>query len=216
MSRQVVLVGCGGHGRVALDALLAGGVAVYGIVDPALQVGTAIFGVPVLGGDDVLGGFDSSTVMLVNGVGANPSVAARRDVFESLRRRGFVFHPLRHPAAVVGRQCVLEAGAQVHAGAVLQPGVVVGENAVVNTSASIDHDTVIGRHAFVAPGVVLCGGVTVDDAAFVGAGAVVLPGVHIGKGAIVGAGALVRRPVAAGTTLAGDPAAVLRGAAHPT
>ncbi|MGA1635751.1 MAG: hypothetical protein ACO37C_12885 [Gemmobacter sp.] len=51
MSRGGIhLVGCGGHGRVVLDALLARGIAPAGILDGALPAGSEVFGVPVLGG----------------------------------------------------------------------------------------------------------------------------------------------------------------------
>ena len=45
-----------------------------------------------------------------------------------------------------------------------------------------------------------------DDGADLGVGSIVLPGVTIGDGAIIGAGAVVTRDVAAGATVAGNPA----------
>jgi maltose O-acetyltransferase len=46
---------------------------------------------------------------------------------------------------------------------------------------------------------------------WIGAAAIVLPGVTIGDDAIVGAGSVVTRDVAAGATVAGNPARPLRG-----
>ncbi|SLN54023.1 sugar O-acetyltransferase [Roseisalinus antarcticus] len=48
--------------------------------------------------------------------------------------------------------------------------------------------------------------VTLGAHVWVGAGAIVLPGVSIGDDAIIGAGAVVTRDVAAGVTVAGNPA----------
>jgi carbonic anhydrase/acetyltransferase-like protein (isoleucine patch superfamily) len=48
--------------------------------------------------------------------------------------------------------------------------------------------------------------VRIGDGAMVGIGAIVLKGVHIGAGARVAAGAVVTRDVAAGATVAGNPA----------
>lgn len=48
--------------------------------------------------------------------------------------------------------------------------------------------------------------VVVEDDAWIGIGAIVLKGVRIGRGARVAAGAVVTRDVAAGTTVAGNPA----------
>ena len=60
------------------------------------------------------------------------------------------------------------------AGAVLQPGVLVGRNTVINTSASIAHDCRVGQHCHIAPGVTLSGGVEVGDNVLIGAGATVI------------------------------------------
>jgi acetyltransferase-like isoleucine patch superfamily enzyme len=49
-------------------------------------------------------------------------------------------------------------------------------------------------------------GTVVERGASIGSGATILGGVRIGRGAIVGAGAVVTRDVAAGATVAGNPA----------
>lgn len=46
---------------------------------------------------------------------------------------------------------------------------------------------------------------------WIGAGALILPGVTIGDDALIGAGSVVTRDVAAGTTVIGNPARLLRG-----
>jgi UDP-perosamine 4-acetyltransferase len=206
MSKQIYLLGGGGHGRVVLDALLSTGASVVGILDPALHSETLRFGISVLGDDDYLLRLKQADVLLVNGVGANPNTRPRADLYSSLCARGFLFEPVCHAAATIGHDCRRDNGSQVMAGAVLQPGVILGENAVVNTSGSIDHDCSIGAHCFVGPGAVLCGNVTVEMNVFIGAGAVVSPGVRIGEDAIVGAGAVVMDDVAESSILVGNPA----------
>ena len=211
MSKDVYLVACGGHGRVVLDALLASGVRVAGVIDPALKSGTTVFGVPVAGGNEVLDGLTPSAVSLVSGLGANPKVRPRREFFDSLLARGFSVSGVRHPAAVIGADCELDESSQVMAGAVLQNRVRLGRNVVVNTRASLDHDCIIGAHSFISPGAVLTGNVTVDESVFIGAGAIVLPGVRIGREAIVAAGAVVKRDVPEGRIVAGNPAVLIGG-----
>lgn len=208
--REVVLLAAGGHARVVLDALLAMGVRVTGILDPARRPGEEIFGVPVLGDDGWLAGRDPAATLLANGAGQVPRAEVRERLFESLRSRGFGFVPVRHPSAVVGREALLAEGSQVMAGAVVQCRARIGRNAVVNTRASVDHDCVLGDHAFVGPGATLCGDVRVGDGAFVGSGAVILPGVEVGARAVVGGGALVARDVPGGALVTGVPAAVRR------
>jgi UDP-perosamine 4-acetyltransferase len=206
MVKAVYLLGGGGHGRVVLDALLACGEMVTGVLDPNLSVGHQVFGVPVIGGDEFLNQVDPSEVVLVNGLGANPRTQDRRKLFETMKDRGFIFRAFQHPSAVIGRECQLAEGSQIMVGAVLQNRVQIGDNAVINTRTSIDHDCVIGPHAFISPGAVLCGDVSVETSAFVGAGAVVLPGVHIKENAIVGAGSVVTKTVPGSAIVAGNPA----------
>ena len=206
MSKQVFLLGGGGHGRVVLDALLLSGASVAGVLDPDLKVGDRVFSVPVMGGDEFLDQVTPTDVLLVNGLGANPCVRSRKRLFEELKVRGFSFDAVRHPSAVIGRECGLGESLQIMAGAVLQNRVRIGDNVVVNTRASIDHDCVLGAHSFVSPGVVLSGDVVAGKSVFIGAGAVVLPGIEIGANVIIGAGAVVTHSVPDGWIVAGNPA----------
>ncbi len=105
MPKQVFLLAAGGHGRVVLDALLASGVNVAGILDPDLKVGDRVFGVSVMGGDEFLDRLAPADVLLVNGLGANPCVRSRKRLFEEMQARGFSFDAVRHPSAVIGSEC---------------------------------------------------------------------------------------------------------------
>ena len=203
---RVMLLAAGGHGGVVLDALLASGTRVAGIIDPGMRVGSALFDVPVLGGDDWLDQANPDDVLLVNGIGANPFKNLRGQFFSKWKQRGFNFLSVKHPFADVGRETVLSEGGQIMAGSVLQCRVDIADNAVINTRASVDHDCKIGAHAFIGPGVTLCGDVCIGDNAFIGAGAIVLPGVTVGSNAIVGAGAVVTHDVPCGELVAGNPA----------
>ena len=205
MAKLVYLLGAGGHGRVVLDALLSSGVNVAGILDPNLKAGDHIFETPVMGGDEFLDQLAPTDVLLVNGIGANPYVYIRKNLFNELKVRGFLFNAARHLSAVIGSECNLGESSQIMAGTVLQNRVRVGDNTVINTCASIDHDCVIGAHTFVSPGVVLSGKVLVGESAFIGAGAVVLPGIKIGVNVIIGAGAVVIKNIPNGWIVAGNP-----------
>jgi len=204
--RRVLLLAAGGHGSVVLDALLASGTRVAGIIDPGLPAGGTLFEVPVLGGDDCLYQVKSGDILLANGIGANPFNNLRSRFFSTWKLRGFNFLSVRHPSAVVGREAALSEGSQIMAGSVLQCRVSIAENVVINTRASVDHDCRIGAHAFIGPGATLCGDVRIGDNAFLGAGAIVLPGITVGDNAVVGAGAVVTRDVPCGETVAGNPA----------
>jgi sugar O-acyltransferase (sialic acid O-acetyltransferase NeuD family) len=200
MPADVIVLGAGGHARVVIDALRRAGFAVAGVCAPELSAGQpGPLGAPALGGDGALDGVDRARYLLANGIGSIGAPAVRQKVFETRKADGWRFVTLVHPAAVVGEDCALGEGAQVMAGAVLQPGVRLGRNTIVNTRAAVDHDCRLGDHVHVAPGVVLSGGVTVGSRSHLGTGAVVIQDIAIGDDVLVGAGAVVIRPVADGT-----------------
>jgi UDP-perosamine 4-acetyltransferase len=206
---KIYLVACGGHGRVVLDALLSSQQTIHGVVDANIAIGTEIFGVKVVGGDDVIKSFDPQVTQLVNGLGSTGNSKKRIETFEHWSKSGFKFRGVIHTAASIGAECKIASSAQIMAGAVLQNRVSVGENVVINTRASIDHDVVIADHAVISPGAIISGSVKIGRGAFVGAGAVIIQGIEIGENCVIGAGAVVRHNVKPVTTVVGNPAAQL-------
>ena len=201
----VLVIGAGGHAKVVIEALMRMNEEIIGATDadPA-KLGSECQGVPVLGGDEVADGHGPGGVMLANGIGG--SVEGRRAVYRRFKESGYEFLTIIHPSATVAADAELGEGAQVMAGAVIQPAARIGHNAIINTGATVDHDCAIAEHAHIAPGATLCGAVTVADGAFVGAGATVIQGVSIGADATIGAGAVVIDDVAPGAAVNGVPA----------
>jgi len=208
VQRSAVVLGAGGHAKVLIDALRrAKGIDPRAALDrDRSRVGERVLGVPIVGDDAALDGFDRRRVVLVNGVGSVQDTTARRAVFERGRRLGFSFAMVVHPSACIGGGVALAEGVQVLAGAIVNAEARIDVDAIINTGAIIEHDCRVGAHVHVATGAVIAGGVTLDDGVHVGAGATVIQGVHVGPGAVIGAGAAVIADVAAGDVVVGVPA----------
>lgn len=207
MSLPVLVIGAGGHGRVVADALRAAGRNVLGFLDPKPgRQGTLVDGFPVLGDDDQLQNYRTDSIRLANGIGSVEGTDARRRIYERLTAAGFQFETVQHPTAIIARTVELSAGAQVMAGVVLQPGVVVGEDSIINTGALVDHDCIIGAHCHIAPGAVLSGSVKVGEGSHIGTAASVIQDIRIGPHAMIAAGAVVIDDVRAGALVSGIPA----------
>ncbi|MBU6953033.1 acetyltransferase [Hahella sp. HN01] len=203
MNKPVLLIGGGGHARVLMDILILSGAEVIGVLDPGFAQGTQLWrGVEVLGGDERLSDYDPSTVDLVNALGYLPGKMARNQLFAKLSSQGYCFPTLVHPHAVLSDDISLGEGCQIMAGAILQPGCVIGANTIVNTRAVIEHDCVVGPDNHIAPGAVLCGGVQTENGVFVGSHATVLPQVRIGVNALIGAGAVAAKDIPSNGKLA--------------
>ena len=206
--KPIVIVGGGGHARVAADMVRALGIPIYGVVDPdresvALRLPTEKL---LFSNDDEILKLDRNEIHLVMGVGARPGSSVRRSLFDKFTSEGFYFPPIVHPAACVANDVLLAPGAQIMAGATVQPGTQFGPCSIANTQSSIDHECKIGDFAHIAPGAVICGCVSIGSHSFVGPGAIVTHNVTVGEGAILGAGSVVLKSVPEATTFWGVPA----------
>ncbi|WP_395022105.1 acetyltransferase [Dongia sp.] len=206
MTKPVVILGGGGHARVVIDALRCAGHVIAGVIDPKPEVAQTLpQGVAWLGKD--LSQAKPGEVQLAIGVGSldvgakNP----RPRLFQEAKAGGFQILSFRHPSAIVAGDVSLGEGAQIMAGAILQPGLRTGVNCIVNTGAKLDHDCRIGDHVHLAPGVVLSGTVEVGDGAHLGTGAIVIQNIKIGAEAMIAAGAVVTRDVPAQARVAPGP-----------
>ncbi len=141
----------------------------------------------------------------------NPHSRARIKIHDFLRLtdRRAQLNAIIHPSAIIDKSVELiwdAQGAQILAGAIIQPEVKLGKCVIINTGAQVDHECVLEEGVEVGPGAVLCGLVHVEACAWIGAGATVLPRLRIGHDSIVGAGAVVTEDVPPNTVVVGVPA----------
>ena len=210
MSRPIILLGCGEHGRVLLDVLLDQKFIVLGIADKNVEVNTKIYGIPVLGDDDfILKTYKPDSVDLVNGIGSIGDLSIRSKIYEKFKTLGYGFKTIIHPSAVISSRVILKEGVQVLAGVVINTETEVGENTIINTRSSIDHGCVIGRNVHIAPGCVLSGCVRVGENTHVGTGSTVRQGIQIGSNTLIGVGSVIVKDITSGVVAYGSPTKVL-------
>jgi sugar O-acyltransferase (sialic acid O-acetyltransferase NeuD family) len=212
---DLVFWGASGHAKVLAECAERLGYRVVALFDNDPSVVSPLKGVAVYTGWD---GFQrwrrsgQGPVSFLVAIGGQKG-ADRLEIHERLQSEGLLPISIVHPTAYVAGNATIGGGGQVLANAAVGVEARLGRQTIVNTSASIDHECVLGDGVHIAPGATLAGCVTVGDRSMVGAGAVVLPHIRIGHDAIVGAGSVVVRDVPEGTTVAGNPARVLRAEA---
>jgi sugar O-acyltransferase (sialic acid O-acetyltransferase NeuD family) len=211
VTNDLVIVGCGGHGREAATIVAAVNEAaagkphwtLRGFVDdnPAERnlrrverLGLSYLG-PVGWLDDAPPG--THTVVAIG------APAARRAVAERVR---LPFASLVHPDATLGADLRAGPGLLVFPGARVTTNVVLGRHVHLNQNCTVGHDCTFGDYVSVNPLAAVSGECRLDDGVLVGTTAAILQGRHVGEGATVGAGACVVRDVAAKSVVKGVPA----------
>ncbi len=173
---RVAIVGAGGYGRVALDALLAGGLGdrVLGFYDDAhTAISDKVRGYPVLGDVEMLKSMLSiEPVHLVVAITEN---GVRLRVANALRGLGGEFFTVVHPGAYVSEAATVGGGCVVAAGVVVHPDAAVGSHCFLGPRSVVDRDAEVGAGTWVS------------------AGAVVGPGARVGARAVLGANSSVGR-----------------------
>ena len=166
MSRTLLVLGAGGHGKaVAEAALLSGEWQRVCFIDdrwPALQM---CLNLPVL--RDLQGLAAVAADAAIAAVGNN---ALRQQWSALIRACGLELATVIHPRACVSTTAMVGAGSVIMAQAVVGVDVQLGEGVIVNACAVVDHDACLGPYAHLGVGVSLAGGVQVGAHAWLQAG----------------------------------------------
>jgi UDP-perosamine 4-acetyltransferase len=200
-SRRVVVVGAGGHAKVAFDVLADTGLEVTHFVTK--DGGGSFMGRAVISEANLQDIGPKRIRQAFPAIGDN---AVRLRLATWLQGLGFSLPTAISSFSHVSRYSHIGVGCLIAPGVVVNSGTVVGDFSILNTNSSVDHDCVLGRACHIAPGATLAGGVSVGAFGLVGTGSSVRPNVLIGESAIIGAGSVVVSDIPCKSTAFGNPA----------
>lgn len=201
--RDLLILGTGVHELEMSDIVarvnrIAPTWNLLGFLSPdASQTGSALAGLPVLGGSDAASAFDAD-LLPGNSWPYSPALAPTR------------LATLIDPSAFVA------SSAQIGAGCVIYPNCFVGHNARLGervfalSGCIINHDDILEDQVVLASQVSLAGCVHVEAGCYLGQACSVRQYVTIGHGSLVGMGSVVIKDVPPGMVVVGNPARVLR------
>lgn len=210
--QRLAILGSGDLGQlIAHHAATDGHYQVVGYFDDYRPAGSAVEGVPVLGGtEDVepqhrAGAYDA----LMIGIGYK-HIRVRKAVFERFQAAGVPLGRVIHSSCFVDPSVQLGAGVFVLPGCVLDRNVVLHDNVLLNTACAIAHDSVVRAHTFFSPRVAVAGFTTVGECCNIGINSTLIDNLTITDFVQTGGGTVVTKPLTAPGLYVGSPARFVR------
>jgi sugar O-acyltransferase (sialic acid O-acetyltransferase NeuD family) len=200
-SKEIIIIGAGGHGRVIADIITLVGDIVIGFLDD--KEPEKLSEIPYLGTCKDILKYQKDAWFIV-GIGDNHT---RKEMMESYQVN---WYTAIHPSAVIAHDVSIGAGSAVMANAVINTGSNIGKGVIINTAATIDHDCTISDYVHISPGAHLGGTVNIGPDTWIGIGAVVSNSIEICGKCIVGAGSLVIRNIYQNGIYIGSPAHIFK------
>lgn len=182
MSKTLLIIGAGGHGKsVAEAALLSGYWQTVLFVDDRWPQAREAFGCQIVA--DVAG--LASVVHLAQaGLVAVGSNALRKRWLDALVYAGLPLATVIHPQACVSPSALVGPGSVVMALAVIGVDAQLGKGAIINAGTVVDHDALIEEYVHLGVGVRIAGGVRIGSCAWLQAGCSAGYGVVIERNAV--------------------------------
>lgn len=189
MSKEVVIIGAGGHGKVIADIILKAGDKIKGFLDDSYPVKQYFIGYPILGKTSACK--EIKDVAFVIAIG-NSHI--REKIVKEVGE--LEWYTAIHPTAVVSSLDVsVGEGTVVMANAVINPGTHIGKHCIINSGAIVEHDNQISDYVHVSVGAKLAGTVSLGDRTWIGIGAVISNNISICEECMIGAGAVVVKDI---------------------
>lgn len=199
-SKEIILVGAGGHVRPIIDIARLNGFQIIGIIDPAFKSSNEyIFDVPVIGGEQKFIELKSKANVFI-AIGDNNSRAYWYNLAVSL---GYNIQNLIHPTAIISSLTTIGKGVLINAGAIINAGVRIDSGCIINTGVIVDHESEIESFVHLAPGAIVAGRVKIGTQTFLGIGTTVIDKINIGAHVISGANSIIIKDITAGSKIVG-------------
>lgn len=187
MNKKLLIVGAGGHGKVAADiAVKMKKWEEIIFLDDNNTIKNCV-GFPVVGRLSDIGNYILYMDIFI-AIGNNE---IREKIQNKLEEQGASIVVLIHPEAIIGMEVEIGAGSIVMAGAVINSASRIGKGCIVNTASVIEHDNYIEDYVHISPGARLAGNVRIGKRSWIGVGSTVSNHVTVCSGCQTGAGAVV-------------------------
>ena len=193
-TKNIVLIGGGGHCKSVIDVAESAGFNIIGILDTQENVGRKILDYNIIGTDKNIVDYIDKAFFVIT-VGQIKDAALRIKLHEKVLSAGGKLATIIASTAHVSKYASINEGTVVMHNAVVNSDAVIGKGCIINTFSNIEHDTVVGDYCHISTGAMVNGNCIVGTGTFLGSQAVMVNGVSVAAGCVIAAGAMVRKNI---------------------
>ena len=205
MTKNLILVGGGGHCKSVIEAAESAGYNILGVLDTPENVGKQVLAYSVIGTDDDIPQYvDKAEFVITVGFIKNPAI--RIKLYNKVKEAGGKLATVIASTAHVSKYSTIGEGTVVMHQAFVNAGAHIGANCIINTFCNVEHDAQIGDQCHISTGTMVNGDCKVGDRCFIGSQSVLANGITIDEDIIVGAASFVRKSISEIGIYSGNPA----------
>ena len=205
MTKNLILVGGGGHCKSVIEAAESAGYNILGVLDTPENVVKQVLAYCIIGTDDEIPLYvDKAEFVITVGFIKNP--ATRIKLYNKVKEAGGKLATIIASTAHVSKYSTIGEGTVVMHQAFVNAGAHIGANCIINTFCNIEHDAQIGDQCHISTGTMVNGDCKVGDRCFIGSQSTLANGITIGEDIIVGAASFVRKSIFDKGIYSGNPA----------
>tara|TARA_Y100000996_G_scaffold399476_1_gene368543 strand:- start:204 stop:836 length:633 start_codon:yes stop_codon:yes gene_type:complete len=209
MSREIILIGAGGHARSITESVLSNGFSIKYYVDNN-KSGQNLFGYPVK--KNLLIDRDKKVNILI-AIGNNYK---REKIYKSItnKYKNLIFPNIVDSSIKISKFSKIGKGNMIMVNSFIGANTRIGDFCLINNNASIDHDCKIKRFSSLAPSVVIGGNVDIGLRVEIGIGTIIKNNIKIKNDSIIGASSYVNKDIVKSGIYYGNPAKFIRNNQH--
>ncbi len=192
MSKEVIIIGAGGHAKVIADIIEKNGDKIYGFLDDNKEAKQKILHkYEVLGKISECEYFqeNSKNLYFIIAIGDN---YIRKNIFDKYKLN---YYTAIHPSSIISSNVKIGEGTAIMANACINAGTRIGKNCIINTAAIIEHDNIIGDNVHISSNATLNGTVEIGELSYIKSGAVIEKNIKIKGNSIVEAGSIILKDI---------------------
>lgn len=213
MKKKLLILGCGGHGRVVADvAEKCKEYEEIAFLDNNFlnsNFSKIINSKKVIGeiSKENIEKFSSIFSHLFIGIGDNK---LRIKWLNIINKMGLKIPTIIDPSAQISKYANLEKGSFINTNVVIQCNSKIKFGSILNTSCTIDHDSIVEEGTHISPGTNIAGNVHIGKYCWIGIGSKIIQNIRIGDNVTVGGGSLVLKDIPSNLKVFGSPINVIK------